>query len=95
MKEKSLNPVLFNLALLVLIATPSCDFHGRLRGLSSASLACSPKDIEIVDDSGSRGLVTVMTWTAKCDGITYYCTQAPKAAPHCSPKKSSLSNHRK
>jgi hypothetical protein len=69
------NPVLQLLLLVSLSALPGCTWS--MAAKSAGQIGCPSSDIEISDYGQSFG---ALTWTAVCNGQTYYCSEHAASA---------------
>lgn len=57
--------------LLLLVASLSVSGCVTLEAMSSGEVGCPPEQITVTDQQSSLG---GRTWTAQCEGRTYYCS---------------------
>ena len=58
------------LCLIAIMLTMLCACTAELQNISSGQVGCSPRSIEISNEKTGFGS---NTWTASCNGETYYC----------------------
>jgi len=86
MKKQSVLAVLLSAVALMGCAS----FGGKaspdlLQKLTTGAVPCAQQDIKIIDDKGASGF-NIWTWTAECDGETYFCSRGTNAETQCMKK---------
>ena len=72
------------LSLATCLSSIACGSGGSYQQLSAGSVGCPPNEIRIRDVSSSMG---GETWTARCRGLTYYCSKTEELFGHPAARK--------
>lgn len=71
-------------AFCFLLSLSGCASVSMAKRMSAGQVGCPPDNITI--ENYDHGLVS-STWTAKCEGKTYYCTRYGDSGANCKEKK--------